>query len=128
MHSKYINNVLRHKLSHDPNFGVYQDDIDVSFEIEILSYKCNDKNVFVDGGKYKATQGLWESLTHSRLDKNVATFQDRQAYKQIILQSNAHRFNCSPTGMIKANKGLKYTHFITRHFTDKKEDPWESVS
>jgi len=81
--------------------------------------------VFVDGKKYKATQGLWELLTKSKPDKNVVTFQDR--HKQILLQSNAHRINYSPTGKIKANKGVKYTRFISQLFTDNKEGPWESV-
>ena len=35
VHSKYIHNVLRRKLSHDPTFGVYQDDTDVSFKIGV---------------------------------------------------------------------------------------------
>jgi len=57
----------------------------------------------------------------------VVTFQDKQTYKQIFLQSNAHGVNYSPTGKIKANKGIKYTRFIFQLFTDKKEVPWESV-
>ena len=44
--------------------------------------------MFVAGRKYKATQDLWELLTKSKPDRNVVTFQDRQAYKQILLQSN----------------------------------------
>ena len=119
--------MLRRKLSHDPTFGVYQDDTDCSFKIGRSSFKYNDKNVFVDGRKYKATQGLQELLTKSKPDKNVVIFQDKQAYKQILLQSKAHRVNYSPTGKIKANKGLKYTRFISQLFTDKKEVPWESV-
>jgi len=61
--SKYIHNVLRPKLSHDPNFGVYQDDANGSFKIRCSSFKYNNRNVFVDGRKYNATQGLWELLT-----------------------------------------------------------------
>jgi len=99
---------------------VYQDDADGSFKIGRSSFKYNDKHVFVDGRKYKVTQGLWELLTKSKPDKNAVTIQDRQAYKQILLQSNAHRVNYSPTGKIKANKGLKYTRFISQLFIDKK--------
>jgi len=32
VHSKYINNVLKRKLSHDHTFGVYQDDTDGSIK------------------------------------------------------------------------------------------------
>jgi len=87
-----------------------------------------DKYVFADGGKYNATQGLWELLTKYKPNKNVVPFQDGQAYKQILLQSNEHRVNYTPTGNIKTNKGLKYTRFISRLFTDKKEFSWKSVN
>jgi hypothetical protein len=106
---------------------VYKDETYGSFKIGRSSFKYNDKHVFVDGRKYNATQGLWELLTKSKPDKNAVRIQDKQAYKQILLQSNADRVNYSPTGKIKANKGIKYTRFITQLFTDNKEFPWESV-
>ena len=84
--------------------------------------------MFVDGKRYNATQGLSELLTQSRPDKHPATHQDKQAYKQILLQSNAHRVNYSPSGRKKANKGLKYTRFISPLFTDTKDLPWESLN
>ena len=49
VHSKYINNVLRCKVSHDHTFGVYQNDTDGSFKIGRSSFKFNNKLVFVDG-------------------------------------------------------------------------------
>jgi hypothetical protein len=127
-HSKYIHNVLTRKISHDPTFVVYQDDTDGSFKIGRSSFKHNNKHVFVDGERYKATEGFWELLTQSRPDKNVVTNQDRQAYKQILLQSNAHRVNYSPSCKIKANKGIKYTRFISQLFTNTKDVPWESLT
>jgi hypothetical protein len=127
VHSNYIHNVLRRRLSHDPTFGVYQNETDGSFKIGRSSFKCNHKHVFVDGKTYKATQCLWELLTKSKPDKNALAFQDKQTYKQTILQSNVHRVNYSQTGKIKANKGIKYTRFISQLFTDKKEVLWESV-
>ena len=78
-HSKYIHNVLTRKVSHDPTFGVYQDDTNGSFKIGRPSLKYNNKNVFVDCKRYKATLGLWELLNQSRPDKNVVTNQDRHA-------------------------------------------------
>ena len=67
------------------------------------------------GKTYKATQGLWELLTKCKPDKN---FQDKQAYKQILLQSNTHSVNYSPSGKIKANKNLKYTQIISQMCTN----------
>ena len=127
MHSKYIHNVLKRKLSHDPTFGVYRDGVNGSFKIGRSSFKFNNKHVFVDGKRYKATEGLWELLSKSKPDKNLVTLHDRQAYKRILLQSNAHRVNYSPSGKIKVNKGIKYTRFISQLFSDSKSVPWESV-
>lgn len=126
---EYIHSVLRRKSTHDPTFGVYQDDTDGSFKIGRSNFKYTNKYVFVDGKKFKATHGLWELLTKSHPDKNMVTLQDRQAYKQILSQSNAHRVNYSPTGRIRANKGFKYTQFISRLFTNTPEPQvsWESL-
>jgi hypothetical protein len=78
--------------------------------------KYNNKYVFVDGKKYKAADGLWELLSKAKPDRNTVTLQDRQAYKRIILKSNADRVNYSPTGKIKANKILRYTRFVSKLF------------
>ena len=121
-----MDNVLKRKGSNNPTFGVYEDDKDSSFKIGRSSSKYNNKHVFVDAKNYKSTQGLWELMVKSKLDKNLDTFQDRQAYKQILLQSNAHRVNYSLTGRIRGNKGLKYTRFISQLFTDC-QVPWESL-
>ena len=127
-HSKYIHSASTCKVSHDHTFGVYQDDTDGSFKIGRSSFKYNNKNMFVDGKGYKGTQGLWELLTQSRPDINVVTHLDRLAYKRILMQSNAHYFNYSPSGMMNANKGLKYTRFFSQLFTNTKEVPWESLT
>jgi len=82
MHSEYIQNVLRRKVSHDPTFGVYQDDTGDSFKIGRSSVTYKEKYVFVDGRKYKTTQGLWKLLTKSKPDKNVVALQDRKAYNK----------------------------------------------
>jgi hypothetical protein len=100
---------------------VYQDKNDGSFKIGSSSFNYNYTHVFVGGKKYKAAQDLWKFQTKSKPDKNAVT------YKHILLQSNAHRVNYSPTGNIKAKKGIKYTRFISQLFNDRKEVPWESV-
>jgi len=82
--------------------------------------------VFIGDKIYKAIQGLLELLTQSRPYINVITHQDREAYKKILLQSKAHRVNYSPSGKIKADKGLKYTRFISQLFTKIKDVPFES--
>ena len=69
MHSEFIQNILRPKVSVDATFGVYRDDADGSFKVGISSFKYNDKHIFVDGRKYKDSQGLWELLTKTKRDK-----------------------------------------------------------
>jgi hypothetical protein len=127
VHSKYIHNISKRKLSHDPNFVVYRDDTDGSFKIGLSIFKCNSKYVFVNGKKYKTTDGLWELLSKAKRVKNTVTLQVRQAYTRILLQSNAHRVNYSSTGNTKANKSLKYTRFVSKLFNDTINIPWESV-
>jgi hypothetical protein len=106
---------------------VYQEETDGSFKIGRSSFKFNNRRVFVDGRKYKATQGLWKLLTEANPDRNSVSMQDKQAYKQILIQSNAHRVNYSPSGNIKANKSLKYGRFISPLFSKTKEVPLDSL-
>jgi hypothetical protein len=70
VHSINIDKVLKRKSSHDSTLGVYQDDTYGSFKIGLSSFKYNDKHVFVDGKKYKATPVLWELLSRSKPDKD----------------------------------------------------------
>ena len=63
---------------------MHQDDTDGSFKRGMSSFKY-DKHVFVDGKKYKATPGQCELLTKYKHDRNLVSFQDKQAYKQIFL-------------------------------------------
>jgi len=62
MHSENIQNVLRRKVSHDPTFGVYQNEAESSFKIGRSSFKYYEKHLFVDDRKGKANQGLWELI------------------------------------------------------------------
>ena len=95
MHSNFINEVLNYEVPHDPTFRVYQEDTGGSFKTGKSLFKYNDEHVSVDSKRNKATPDLCELLTESQPDKNVVTRQDKQAYKQILLESNAHRINYS---------------------------------
>jgi hypothetical protein len=129
VHSKYIQGVLRRKVSYDHTFGVYQDDAKRSFKIGRSKFKFIKKHLFVDGRRFMATPGPWELLTKSQPDKDTVTNQDRQTYKQILLLANAHRADYNPTGHIRANKVVKYTQFISPLFNDtpKQQIDWETV-
>jgi hypothetical protein len=49
MHPRHINNIVKLVIWPDRNFCVCQDDTDGSFKIRRSRFKCNNKNVFVDG-------------------------------------------------------------------------------
>jgi hypothetical protein len=106
----------KRKILRNSAFGVYRDETDDSLKIGSSKFRYNDTYVFVDDEKFKKTGGLWELLTKSKPDKAMVTAQDTEAYKQTLLQSKAHRANYSPRGKIRANKGFKYTQFISRMF------------
>jgi hypothetical protein len=129
VHTKYIKGVLKRKVSHDPTFGVYQNNDDGSFKTGSSKLKFSNKHVFVDGKWFKATRGLWELLTKPRPDKNSITHRDKLAYKQVLLHSNEHKVNFNPTGKIKPNKGVKYTQFISRLLYNSPEQniEWTTV-
>ena len=79
VHSNYINVVLRRKVSHDPTFGVYQDDIDGSFKIGRSSFKYNNTHVFVDGKLI--TQRQVCGNYKSKPDRNLVSVQDKHINK-----------------------------------------------
>jgi len=66
-------------------------------------------------------------VENSKPDLNAVTIQNRQACKEIFLQSNENRVNYSPTGKTKENGGLKYTRFISQLLTDKNQEAWKTV-
>ena len=53
-HSKYINSALIRKVSHDPTFGVYQNDTNGSFKIGRSCFKYNDKYAFEGRKRYNS--------------------------------------------------------------------------
>ena len=121
MHSKYIQNVFRGKLSHEAIFGVHQDDTDgFFFKIRHSNFKYEDKHVFEDCRNYKAIQGLWELLTKSKPDKMRSLFRtDKHINKYSC--SLTSRELISPRRKTKTNKGLKYKQFISQLFNDKNQ-------
>jgi len=64
---------------------------------------------------------MLELLKESKFKKkNLATFQERQAYKHLLLQSSGHRVNYRPTGKIKENNVLNIPGLFCNCTTTKK--------
>jgi len=77
-------------VSHDPTFGVYQDDSDGSFKIGVRFLNITMDTIC----RWRKIQGKTGSVgivDRVYPDRNRVTLEDRQAYKQILLQYNVHR-------------------------------------
>jgi hypothetical protein len=59
----------------------------------------------------------------------MISLQDRQAYKEILLQYKAQIVDYRPTGRIRANRGDEYVQFISQLFRDtpKRQIAWETL-
>lgn len=83
-----------------------------------------DEEEFISIGsyRYKKTPGLMELLTQNTPNFNVIDENDKQMYKHILIETNAHRREFNPKKPIKSNKGLKYNHIIKPLFKLVKSD------
>jgi len=64
--------------------------------------------VIVDGVKYKGTPGLYELIFKRILDDIIYTENDKLAYKNILLTTNAHWRSYKADNPIMGSKGYKY--------------------
>jgi len=94
MHSNYMDNVLKRKETHDPTFGVYQDDKESSFKIGRSSFKYNDKHAFVDGksscqhrvfGNYWPSQSLIKFWSHFKIERHINRYYSNLMRIELII-------------------------------------------
>jgi len=105
---KYINMLLdddREKMI-DHVYGVYFSE-NGTFSDKQFDIDTNDFMI-IDVIKYKSTPGLYE-LIFKRIPDTIYTENDKLAYKNMLLVTNAHRRNHNP---ILGNKGYKYKNII----------------
>lgn len=76
------------------------------------SITINDENIVVAERKYKKTPGLMELLLKKKPNLSLVTESDKQQYKSMLLDTNAHRRDYTASKPIKSNKGLKYLQVI----------------
>lgn len=72
----------------------------------------NDKGFFIAGRHYNSTAGLKELLFKTVPNLPLVTECDKQNYKQMLIDTNAHRRDNDPKKPIKSNKGRKYLEVI----------------
>lgn len=76
--------------------------------------KYTDKIIKINDVNYKLTTGLFQLLFHSKPIQYSKT--DLKNYKQILLETNAHKRNFQPNSQIKGSKSYKYQYIIKNLF------------
>lgn len=72
----------------------------------------NDDKIIIGRLEYLKTPGLIELLFKKSPDLGLITEDDKQMYKTMLIDTNAHRRNFDSTKAIKGNKGRKYMQII----------------
>lgn len=75
-----------------------------------------DGSIIIMDTRYKPTEGLYELLFKRIPDDELYNDEDLNAYKDIMLKTNAHRKNYQPRGHVNRNNSLKYRHVISKLF------------
>lgn len=70
----------------------------------------NDKN-------YELTSGLKQLLMRNKPDLSLITDMDKKIYKDILIDTSAHKRDFNPKGQIRGDKGLKYREIIKPMFS-----------
>lgn len=85
----------------------------------------NDNCITIANRKYKRTLGLDELLLKKIPNLTLIDQDDSRNYKQMLLDTNAHRRDYDPIKPIKSNKGLKYLHVIKPLFQIREQPDGE---
>lgn len=79
-----------------------------------------EDKISIGGNDYVKTDGLCELLLKKVPNMELVTERDLQAYKRILVETNAHRRDYDSNKPIKANRGQKYLHIIKPLFKLRK--------
>lgn len=74
----------------------------------------NEDKIIIGNQSWANTHGLYELLFYKN-PKNYDAY-ELDIYKQILINSNAHRRKNDPNEQIKGSKGFKYTNIIKKLF------------
>lgn len=76
-------------------------------------------SIIINETRYRPTEGLYELLFKRLPDSDLYTNDDLQAYKSILIATNAHKKGYSFHNQIRRDKSLKYKHVIKDLFPAK---------
>lgn len=75
-----------------------------------------ENQVLIGARRYAKTPGVVELLLKKNPDLSVITEDDKHNYKEMLINTSAHRRDFDPKKPIKSNKGRKYTNIIRPMF------------
>ena len=95
-------------------YGVYLgSDKDLMIGDSVLTIDADGDDVRVNGMRYAGTRGLYELLFMRIPNVRTYTDVDIHSYRRILLSTNAHKRNHSPSKRTLGNKGYKYKKIIS---------------
>ena len=98
----------------DNVYGVYLgSDKDLMIGDFVLTIDADGDDVRVNGMRYAGTRGLYELLFMRIPNVRTYTDADIHSYRRILLSTNAHKRNHSPSKRTLGNKGYKYKKIIS---------------
>ena len=74
-------------------------------------------DISIGGTRCKGTRGLWELLTRKSVNSDVIKKSDLNAYKRILVVTNAHLMGYEPGSDIQISRGAKYAKVISNKFS-----------
>ena len=76
----------------------------------------SDRDVTIKGNLFRGTQGLWELLTRSNVQRYIITTDDLKSYKKILMLANGHLLGYELDGNIHISVGTKFRDVIAKLF------------
>ena len=73
-------------------------------------------DISIGGTHFKGTRGLWELLTRKKVNSDVIKKGDLNAYKRILVLTNAHLVGYESGSDIQISRGAKYAKGISKLF------------
>ncbi|KAF5282310.1 hypothetical protein FQR65_LT14364 [Abscondita terminalis] len=106
----------------DYTYGIHYDVNNDKWMIGKSYITIDGKDIIIDGEQYKGTPGLYELLIMSNPDYNLVTSEDRNNYRDIIIQTNVARRNYDPNQQLMGTRKNKYVELIKPLLTEKEEE------
>lgn len=95
---------------YDTTTGVKYDSLTNKFMLGKSLFEIDEKEILIDGIRYKGTAGLFELIFKSR--PTGYTKRDELSYKDILNRTSVHRRNHNPQGQVKGSRSYKYINII----------------